>query len=177
MIEKFLNEKNVFQGRIFSVHVDKVLLPNGKESTREIAEHKSAVCVTPLTSNGNLLFVKQFRYPIKQFLIELPAGMLEDYDVSPLECAKRELLEETGAVGENFISLGEIYTSPGFCTEIIYLYGCKIKSFLKPDPDEEEFLETVKIPFKKAMQMVIDNKIKDAKTQIAILKLFSKISF
>ena len=169
MIEKTLSRKEIFKGYLLNFHVDEILLPNGKKSTREIVEHKGAACIASLTPENEVLFVKQFRYPFKEILLELPAGKLEGDE--PLECAKRELLEETGAIGQDFISLGKIYPTVAFCTEVIHLFACKVSDFKKPKPDKDEFLEILKIPLNKAVKMVLNGEIPDAKTQIGILKL------
>jgi ADP-ribose pyrophosphatase len=170
MTEKKLSRKDVFQGHLIDVHVDEVLLLSGKTAAREIVEHKGAACIVVVTAENEVLFIKQFRYPFNKILLELPAGKLEA-DESPLECAKRELTEETGAIGENFISLGEMYPTVGYCSEIIHLYACAVKDYQAPAPDEDEFLEIVKIPLNEAVRMVLNNEIPDAKTQIGILKL------
>ena len=168
MKEKVLKQENIFSGKILNLHVDEILLPNGKTSTREIVDHMGAVCVLALTSEYEILFVKQFRYPFKKVLLELPAGKL-DGD-TPIECAKRELLEETGAVGKDFVSLGKIYPTVAYSNEVIHLFSCKIKKFEVPHPDDDEFLEVLRIPLDVAIDMVLNNEINDAKTQITILK-------
>ena len=170
MIEKTLSRKNIFHGKILDVYVDEVLLPNGKKAIREVVEHCSSVaCIAALTPRNEVLFVKQFRYPFKEIFLELPAGKLDGDE--PLECAKRELLEETGAVGEDFVSLGEMYPTVSFCKAAYHLFACKISEFKKPKPDDDEFLEILKIPLDEAVKMVLNGEIPDAKTQIGILKL------
>lgn len=169
MIEKTLSEKYIFRGKFLDLHVDEVLLPNGKRATREIIEHKGAACVAALTSENEVLFVKQFRCPFKKIFLELPAGKLDGDE--PLECAKRELLEETGSVGKDFVSLGKMYPTVAYCTEVIHMFACKVTDFEKPKPDDDEFVEMVKIPLNEAVQMVLNGEISDAKTQIGILKL------
>ncbi len=171
-MEKTLNRKEIFKGQVLDFHFDEILLQNGKKSTREVIEHKGAACIVALTEENEIMFVKQFRYPFKKLILELPAGKLDGDN--PLACAKRELLEETGAVGENFVSLGEIYPAVAYCTEIIYLFTCKVFEFKTPNPDSDEFLEIIKIPLEKAVKMVLNNEIFDAKTQIGVLKLAMK---
>ena len=136
---------------------------------REVVRHPGGVCVAALDSEDNLLFVRQFRYPYSEVVLELPAGKLEKGS-TPLENGKRELLEETGAVGFNYISLGQVYPSPGYTDEIIHLYACRVKEQSENRPDEGEFLNVEKIPLKKAAEMVLNNQVFDAKTQIAVLK-------
>lgn len=167
--EKTIASKTIYEGKILQVILDDIELPDGKKSKREVVNHPGGVAVAALDKNNNLLFVKQFRYPYKEIVFELPAGKLEK-GMSPLENGKRELLEETGAVGYSYISLGQVYPSPGYTNEIIHLYACKIKSLGESRPDEGEFLNVEKLPLDKAVEMVLNNRIPDAKTQIAVLK-------
>lgn len=170
LTEKTLSRKTIFNGKIINVHIDDAKLPNGKTVSREVVTHSGGVCIAALTDNDELLFVRQFRYPYGAVLLELPAGKLAPGE-NPIECGKRELREETGATAKNFESLGKLYPSPGFCNEIIYLYFATKLTFGEMSPDDDEFLELQRIPFELAIQMVIENKITDAKTQIAVLKL------
>ncbi|MCH5303932.1 MAG: NUDIX hydrolase [Ruminococcus sp.] len=168
--EKTLNSKTVFDGKILRILLDEVELPDGKTASREVVNHVGGVCVAPLDEENNLYFVRQFRYPYKEITLELPAGKLEKGS-TVLENGKRELLEETGCEGYSFISLGAMYPSTGYTDEIIHLYACKVKSVGEQHPDEDEFLNVEKIPLEKAVEMVLNNQLPDAKTQIAILKL------
>ena len=142
---------------------------NGSTALREVVGHPGGVCVAALTEEQELLFVRQFRYPYKEVLLELPAGKLEKGQ-NPLENGKRELLEETGAVGREYLTLGQVYPSPGYCGEIIHLYFCKVDHFDAQRLDEDEFLEILRIPLDKAVEMVLNNIIVDGKTQTAVLK-------
>lgn len=169
LTEKTIESKSIFEGRVIHVKHDKVELENGDTAMREIVEHPGGVCVAALTENRELLFVRQFRYPYKEIVLELPAGKLEKGQ-NPLENGKRELLEETGAVGREYITLGQLYPSPGYCGEIIHLYFCKIDHFERQQLDEDEFLNVERIPVDTALKMVLRNEIPDAKTQVAILK-------
>ncbi len=169
LTEKTLSSKSVFDGRILHITLDEVELPNGKKSKREVVNHPGGVAVAALDGDNNLLFVRQFRYPYKEIVLELPAGKLEKGS-TPLENGKRELLEETGADGYSYISLGQVYPSPGYTAEIIHLYACRVKSEGESKPDDGEFLNVEKIPLDKAVEMVLNNMIPDAKTQIAVLK-------
>ena len=167
--EKTLERKDIYKGRVLNFHVDKIELINGKTSTRECVDHPGGVTVAVLTQGNEMLFVRQFRYPYKEVVLEAPAGKLEKGE-NPFEAAKREQREETGAVGENYVNLGKFYPSPGYTDEIIYLYACRAKSFGEKDLDEDEFLEVQKIKIEKAVQMVMNGEIKDGKTQVLILK-------
>lgn len=169
LTEKTLSSKSVFDGRILHITLDEIELPNGKKSKREVVNHPGGVTVAALDEENNLLFVRQFRYPYKEVVLELPAGKLEKGS-TPLENGKRELMEETGADGYSYISLGQLYPSPGYTSEIIHLYACKVKSQGSSNPDDGEFLNVEKIPLDKAVEMVLNNQIPDAKTQVAVLK-------
>lgn len=169
LTEKTLQSKTVFEGRILRVIHDDVELPDGTKSKREVVRHPGGVCVAALDSDDCLLFVSQFRYPYSEEVLELPAGKLEKGS-TPLENGKRELLEETGAEGYSYISLGQVYPTPGYTDEIIHLYACRISEQGESRPDEGEFLNVKKIPLGKAVEMVLNNQIPDAKTQIAVLK-------
>lgn len=170
LTEKTLNSKTVFDGRILKIMVDDIELPNGHRSNREVVGHPGGVCVAALDEDNYLYFVKQYRYPYHEVVTELPAGKLEKGQ-TPLENGKRELKEEVGAEGYSYISLGQLYPSPGYTQEIIHLYACRIKSIGSQNPDEDEFLNVEKIHIDKAVEMVLNNQLPDAKTQTAVLKL------
>lgn len=169
LFEKTLDSKKIFDGRVLHIVLDEVELPDGKRSKREVVNHPGGECVAALDEDNNLYFVKQFRYPYKEVVLELPAGKLEKGS-TPLENGKRELLEETGLEGYSYISLGQVYPSPGYTSEIIHLYACRVKSQGEQKLDEGEFLNVEKIPLNKAVEMVLNNMIPDSKTQIAVLK-------
>ena len=169
LFEKTLDSKKIFDGRVLHIVLDEVELPDGKRSKREVGNHPGGVCVAALDEGNNLSFVKQFRYPYKEVVLELPAGKLEKGS-TPLENGKRELLEETGLEGYSYISLGQVYPSPGYTSEIIHLYACRVKSQGEQKLDEGEFLNVEKISLNKAVEMVLNNMIPDSKTQIAVLK-------
>ncbi len=170
LTEKTLSSKEIFNGRILHITHDEVELSDGSRSMREVARHPGGVCVAAIDKDNNLLFVRQFRYPYGEVVLELPAGKLEKGS-TPLENGKRELLEETGAVGYSYISLGQVYPTPGYTDEIIHLYACRVKEQGESHPDKGEFLNVEKIPFLKAAEMVLNNQVFDAKTQIAVLKV------
>ncbi len=168
--EKTLNSKTIYDGKILRVLFDEVELPDGEHAIREIVHHSGGVCVAALDENNELYFVRQFRYPYKEITLELPAGKLEKGE-TVLENGKRELKEETGCEGYSYISLGAMYPSTGYTDEIIHLFACRVKSVGEQQPDEDEFLNVEKIPFNKAVEMVLNNQLPDAKTQLTILKL------
>ena len=169
LTEKTLSSKDIFNGKILHVIHDEVELEDGSRALREVVRHPGGVCVAAINDDNNMLFVRQFRYPYGEVVLELPAGKLEKGS-TPLENGKRELLEETGAVGYSYVSLGQVYPSPGYTDEISHLYACRVKAVGDAMPDEGEFLNVEKIPVIKAAEMVLNNRVFDAKTQIAVLK-------
>lgn len=170
LTEKPVKQEYKFKGKIVNLRVDDALLPNGNIAKREIVEHNGGVMVAPLDNEDNLYFVKQFRYPYMEIVTELPAGKLEKGE-DPFEAGKRELKEETGAVANKYVSLGQLYPTPGYCGEIIHMYLATELSFGEQNPDDDEFLEVYKIPLEKAVEMVLSGELKDSKTQTAILKI------
>jgi len=169
--EKQLSAEYIYEGRVIKLRRDTALLPNGNTAIREVIEHNGGVCVAALTEDDEMLFVRQFRYPYFETVLEIPAGKRDNADEDPLECGIRELKEETGAVAEKFIPLGELYPSPGYCGEIIWLFAATGLTFGEMDLDEDEFLNVERIPLEKAVQMILSGEIKDAKTQAAVLKV------
>ena len=168
IMEKNLSRERVFDGII--LHIDHVTnqLPNGKAAKREIAVHVGASAVLPIDAEGNIYLVRQFRAPIDQILLEIPAGKLDSVDEDRLLAAKRELKEETGLEAENWLHLTDTFTTPGFSNERISLYLARDLHQGDTCPDEDEFLNLVKLPFREALDMVLRGEIRDAKTQIAI---------
>lgn len=170
LLEKTLEQEYKYNGRIINLRVDKAELPNGSEAIREVVEHNGGVTIAALTDEGELLFVRQFRYPYSEVVLELPAGKLEK-DEDTFRAGIRELREETGAVASKYIDLGKFYPSPGYCGEIIHLYGATGITFQEQKLDEDEFLNVERIPLSAAVEMVLNNEIPDGKTQAAVLKM------
>lgn len=172
--EKTLGSSVVYGGKIIKVLRDEVLLENGAESVREVVRHKGAVAVLAVDGDGSVYFVRQFRYPVGRELLEVPAGKLEAGE-NLLECAKRELLEECGVAAESWTELGPIYTSPGFCDEVIWLFLAKKLSPVGQCLDEDEFLDVVKMPFAEALKKAEAGAFTDGKTQLILLRCKDKI--
>lgn len=170
LTEKQISAAYLYRGKVVSLRVDEAELPNGRHAKREVVEHNGGVCVVPLTDQNEILMVEQFRYPYGEVVLEIPAGKREGTEL-PLECGIRELREETGATAEQFTFLGELYPSPGYCGEIIYMYLATGLRFGESKPDEDEFLNLKRIPLEQAVEMILKGEIKDAKTQTAILKV------
>ena len=170
LAERKLSREDIFAGRIVTVHVDTVELPDGGTAIREVVDHPGGVAVLPLDGEGNVLAVRQYRYPFGRTTLEIPAGKLDHPGEDPGEAGLRELREETGATAGKFQSLGELYPSPGYCGEIIHMYLARELNFGETDLDEDEFLTLERVPFDQLVQEVMDGSIKDAKTMAAVLK-------
>lgn len=170
MAEETLSSEPIFKGRVVELSRDTVLLEDGSQAVREVIHHPGGVCVAALDDQDRLLMVRQFRYPYKAQLLELPAGKREPGE-DPAECGRRELEEETGARAEIFRPLGKLYPTPAYVDEIIYMYYAKKLSYTGQKLDEGEFLSVEQIPLGQAAEMVLAGEILDAKTQIAILKI------
>lgn len=169
LFEKTIDTTPIFEGRVVRLHRDTVLLENGEKALREVIEHSGGVCVLPLTENNEILFVRQFRYPFKSVMLEIPAGKRESGE-EPLACGIRELREEVGAEAEKITSLGKLYPTVAYDTEVIYMYLAQGLSFSGQSLDADEFVDVVSIPFDKAVEMIMNDEIPDSKTQLAILK-------
>lgn len=171
--EKQIEREEIFEGNVLHVVRDTVELPNGKAAEREVCLHIGAVAVIPITDDGKVIVENQYRYARGRVFLEIPAGKLDSADEIPLEAAKRELREETGAVAEKFTYLGKITPSPAVLSEVIHLYLAEGLKFGERDLDEDEFLDVTEIPLEELHRMVLAGKIEDAKTQIAVLKAFA----
>ena len=170
LIEKKLSRTEIYDGKVLHVVCDDVLLPNGEAAIREFCIHVGAVCIIPITDDGKVLMERQFRYPHGRVFYEIPAGKLDYPGEDPLCAAKRELREETGAVAGKITFLGELDTSPALINEKIYMYRAEELSFVERELDDDEFLEVERAPLTELVDMVMQGKISDAKTQIAVLK-------
>jgi len=168
--EKQLSREEIFDGKVLHLVRDTVRLPNGKSATREMCLHVGASAVIPLLSDGRVVMERQYRYPQGREYLEIPAGKLNFPEEDPLLAAKRELREETGATAQKWTYLGRIDTTPALMNEKIHLYLAQELSFGERELDEDEFLSVELIPLEKLCEMVMSGDIKDAKTQIAVLK-------
>ena len=172
MTEKKLSSETIFEGRVLRLHVDKVLLPNGRTSTREVADHPDGVAIVALDDEDNVLTVKQYRYVFSRVLEEIPAGKLEPGE-DPDDAALRELKEETGATPKRFTPLGPMIVSPGAYGEVLHLYLAEGLTFGAPSPDEDEFLDLIRTPFDKMVERVLSGELNDAKTVVGVLKVYA----
>ena len=167
--EAMLESKEIFNGRVIRVTLDKVQLEDGTTSTREVVHHHGGACVLPVDADGNVTLVRQFRYALGEELWELPAGKLEAGE-DPFEAAKRELSEECGLTADTYTELGVVYPTVGYDSERIYLWAAEGLHTVGQHLDAGEFLDVVKMPFAQALGLVMDGTIRDSKTQVALLK-------
>lgn len=166
--EKKIASETIYQGKILNLRVDTVRLPNGKESKREVVEYNGAVAIVALTAENDVVLVRQYRYPAQREFLEIPAGKLEPGE-SPLACAQRELMEETGASSEKWRELCSFYSTPGFSTELMHIFLARDVNFTEQRLDEDEFVEVKRVSLPTAWQMIKDGKIYDAKSIAGIL--------
>ena len=170
LTEKTLKSTTIFEGKIMTVLLDEAQLPNGHTAAREVCLHPGGVGVLPLDADGMVSLVRQYRYPLHELLLEIPAGKLDHGAEDQELAARRELSEETGLEAGELIYLGKMYVSPGFCTEEIHMYLARNLRQSESHPDEDEFLDVVKMPFEQLLEQVMSGEITDAKTVAATLK-------
>lgn len=167
--EQAVSTKYVYEGKTINVRVDNVVFPDGKKSVREVCERVNAVAILPMDNDGNVYLVKQFRYAFGEELLEIPAGKMDKGDgETPLDCAVRELKEETGFTAGKIEPLGKIYPTPGFVTEILYLYLATDLTPGETDFDYDEYINLIKLPIEEVKQMIVRGEITDAKTIAAM---------
>ncbi len=168
---RILKRQRLYEGRVFSVVVDEVEYPSGNHSIREVAEHTGGAVILAVDDQENVLLINQHRYPIDSYIWELPAGK-RNRGEDPLDCAKRELAEETGYDAAQWKKLTAIYTTPGFCSEVLHIF---LATGLSPRPEgrmleEGELTMTMKkIPFGEALSMIDRGDIVDGKSICGIL--------
>lgn len=164
--EVTLHVKPIFQGKIITLDVEEVRLPNGETALREIVRHPGAVAVLAL-HEGKMIVVEQYRKPLEKSQVEIPAGKLDPGE-EPLAAAKRELEEETGFTCEELRHVNSFFTSPGFANEELHLFMADQLKPGKINPDEDEFIECFSITLEEAKQFIAEGRISDAKTIIAV---------
>ncbi len=170
--EKKIDSEEIFDGVIIKVFKDTVTLPNGKTAIREVMRHPGAVCVVAVDDEDNVVVEKQFRYPFRKVMTEIPAGKM-DAGESPLAAAKRELSEETGIEAERWHYLGEYYPSVAISDEVIHMFAAFDLTICDAHTDEGEFLMVEKLPLSELTDMILRGEITDGKTQTAVLKVVS----
>jgi ADP-ribose pyrophosphatase len=168
LIETFVSKKTVWKGRAVNFDVDTVRLPNGKLATREFMNHPGAVGVVPFVDKDTIVLVRQYRHPVREVTLELPAGKLDPGE-GVLSCLKRELKEETGFTARRFTPLIKYWPTPAFADEVLHLYVATGLTEGEMSADDDEFLERVIMPFKKALGLVKSGEIRDSKTVVGLL--------
>ena len=169
LTEKTVESRVLFSGKIITVRLDQAELPNGRLAAREVVEHPGGVAVLPLFDDGTVPLVRQFRYPFREVVTELPAGKLERGEDHRL-AALRELEEEVGVTCGELTYLGCLYASPGISTEVLHMYLARKLTQGASHPDEDEFLEVERVPFARLAERVMDGELTDAKTVALVLK-------
>lgn len=160
--------REVYRGRVFRLVCKDLSFPSGHRATYGIIEHPGAVTILPVFANGDVLFVRQYRVAVGKPILELPAGTLEQGE-SPLQTAKREVVEETGYRAQKWRKIGEFYTAPGFCTELMRVYVATVlkRAYAPGDPDED--IHTVRLPCSRALNFAQNGRIRDAKSIAGLL--------
>ncbi|AWE06866.1 ADP-ribose pyrophosphatase [Lysinibacillus sp. 2017] len=168
--EKTIHSEKIFDGKVISLKVDDVTLPNGQTSKREIINHPGAVAIIAITDNGKFLVVEQYRKALERSIIEIPAGKMEKGE-KPIITARRELEEETGYTTDSLELVQVFATSPGFADEVIHVFVARnLKKLEVPVAmDEDEFVELMEVSVEEAEAMIADERIYDAKTAFAVL--------
>lgn len=172
LIETTLDSQSLFQGKILHLFHDTVRLPDGSQAYREVIRHVGAVCVVPLTDDGQVIVERQFRYPVNQVLTEIPAGKLNFPGEDPEAAVRRELQEETGYTADQIISLGQFFPAPAYCDEAIGMYLAKGLHRGRQALDDDEFLELRTIPLEALVSDILSGRIPDLKTQAAVLRAY-----
>ncbi len=168
---KLLKRNNVYHGRVFNIIVDDVEYPSGNKSVREVVEHGGGAVVLAVFPDRRIILVHQHRYPLNEFILELPAGKLERGE-DPLHCAQRELEEETGYHAQHWRKLTAIYTTPGFCTEVLHIYlatGLSEAAGGRKLEEGEQTMTLKFIPLDEAAAMIERQEIRDGKSICGIL--------
>lgn len=162
--------EEIYDGVILHVYRDRVKLPNGNLTGRELIRHVGAVGIVPMTDDGKVIVERQYRYPLDMVITEIPAGKLDGKEEDRLEAAKRELREETGITADEWTDMGVYYPAAAYTDEKITLYLARGLHFGEQDLDDDEFLNIESVPLEELVKDVMDGKITDGKTQVALLK-------
>lgn len=168
MAYELVDRQELFKGRIIKLTVDKVRFLSGADVNLEVLHHPGGAAVVALTNQDQVALVKQYRHPMGEYLLELPAGKLEPGD-NPVQAARRELAEEAGLQAENWQLLSQAYPAPGYCSERLYIYLATELTEIERQPDEDEEIDVIYVSFKEACEMAMRGEICDAKTIIGLL--------
>ncbi len=168
--EKTKASELIFDGKVLHLYRDDIILPDGRDAFREYCRHMGAVCVVPVTDEGEIICVRQYRYAIGAETLEIPAGKLDSRDEDPRDAALRELREETGATCKSLTYMGKFFSSPAVLDECIHMYLAEGLEFGDTDFDDDEFIEIVKIPVNELVDSIMSGEIVDGKTQAAVMR-------
>jgi len=162
-MEKLVSSRRIYDGRVINLRVDQVELPDGSLHQREIVEHPGAVAILPILDDGRILLIRQYRHAVGETLLEIPAGTLAEGE-EPIECARRELLEETGYAAESICELFKCYLAPGYSSERIHIYQASKLRMTGSRRDTDEYIELEPVTIHDAESMIRKRQIQDAKT-------------
>ncbi len=168
LVEKRARKNTVYKGKMVDWCCDDVVLPDGGKATREYMDHPGAVGVIPVLPNGDIVFVRQYRYPVEEVTLELPAGKL-DKGEDPLACVQRELSEETGYTATKVTPLLDYWPTPAFANELLHLFVAEGLTAGSANPDHDEFIEKVELPLEAALELCKRGRVKDSKTLVGLL--------
>ena len=174
MEERTLESTQIYEGRLVNLRVDKVMLPGGRETTREIVEHSDCVAIVAIDAEDNVILVRQFRHAVARELLEIPAGGIEPGE-EPLQSALRELAEETGYIAGRMERLGGFYSSPGYATEFLHLFLATELQKASSRVREDEIIEVVPIPLKQVRSLITSGELRDAKSIAGFFVLFQRL--
>lgn len=161
--EHTFRTERIHEGHIINLRVDYLRNAEGKEVVRELIEHNGGVTICCKPDEQSIVLIKQYRYSVDELLYELPAGRIERGE-DLLEAAKRELAEETGYIAKNWREISRVYTAPGFCNEMLYMYEATDVTLTEQSLDDDEEAEVIVMSLTEAWQLVIEGKVRDAKT-------------
>ena len=164
---ELIESEIVYPGRAFTIRRDQVRLPDGRTARLDIVEHHGSVVLIPIDDEGNLLFVRQYRHAAAQDMLELPAGTLNEGEL-PLDCAARELREETGQAARKLDALGGFFLAPGYSTEYMYVFLARDLYHAPLEADADEFLQVESVPLAQALQMAENGRLPDSKSLAAL---------
>lgn len=163
-----LHSEVIYRGRVFTLRKDTVRLPNDKSTDLDILQHNGGVAIVPLDDDGNVWFVRQYRQAAGEALLEIPAGTLEVGE-SPLENAHRELQEEIGMNARQITRLGSCFLAPGYSSEYMHIFLARDLFPAQLPADDDEFIDVVRVPLKKALALIDEGAFRDAKTILGLL--------
>jgi len=167
LTEKKLDSTILHKGKFFDLYIDKVRLPDGRESTREYITHPGAAVILPLFKNGDIILIRQYRYPLQTVFLELPAGKLDENEAAEI-CAERELLEETGYHAKELNLLTKFYPCIGYSDEEMWLYLATDLHEMSQNTDHDEFIQAERVPYIEALELVKKGQITDLKSMVSL---------